>query len=583
MKKQFQRITLFLTLGALVFSCAKDDFTEEDALTALSQVSLQVGVLDASNSDSAVADATVKTTIGTEAVEVTTNANGVAIFENVEIGSTLNIYVSKDNYTTVYQYLEIETDDYRQTVISTNIDIYSLDEANTATISGNVTAEFDLTNREKETVADIEVIVYNSSLSGNTRFFPTTTDSEGNYSVQIPANSEGFDDVYVYFPAITHERTAGEENNSVYSVETKTASYIAGSYSETAVDRVPSAVLSIDAPESTGSGFELGLQPVSNLLSNSVDNEGYEAAVISGGSGYDEVSYFTFEADANGNKAQLVAYADPDFGGTIAYVNIENNGAYYTEMPDIVTNPTNGSGAEFDLRYRYRYNVYIKNKGTNYINFPTIGLEYYIPLGEGSKLSSQYIADLSSSYYSSFRSTYITNDITIKNGKICSYFAGNGDTLFTTGYLYGKPSFTITEPIAEIARFYTYYSINSSDSCIQDNFSFLSAGDGYDYANPPAIEVVALAGWGSGAEVKAEVNASGEISDLVVMKKGSGYVYDINDYDNDGYNSEEEDATFKGFSGYNTSSNYGYFRDVKAGSTYVGNLYYGTGMVIEDK
>lgn len=570
MKRILKFLLLVLISGITIYSCT-DEFNEKDAMEALQIVSLQVAVHDASNSDVALSGVTVKAVIDTTAVSATTNSNGIAVFENLKIGGNVNIYASKDGYTTIFTTVSTTPYDYRQTVVGSNIYMYSTTGDNVVTVKGQVTIETDMTNRQREYVSDIEILAYNGSLGATGRFFVGTTDATGNYSIVVPVDDNGGNSIYLYFPSLEESRTVGKNINNVYSVETKTAYYYPSNYAETAIDKVPSTLISIAAPPASGSGFQIGLKAVRSALSSAVDNEFTNEAIINGGAGYDGTENFIFAADPDGNKAELNVTVSGDIITSVSFID---NGATYSSMPAIESSPTSGSGAVFDFRFRYRYRLYIANSGSGYLSFPTIGADYSTTLNNTTKLRKEYDPDINTGAVlgtNLFASAFITG------GAIKVTDETNGDTLFTTGYLYSMPVFTYGNEDSQQAVYYANLTaVSTTDSTLSDNFSNNTQGDGYDFENPPAVTVTALAGYGSGAVVKSEVDANGAVTDLIVMVKGLGYTQDINDYDGDGNFYEEEDAEMYGFSTWSTG--YGRHDNVKPGMTYVGNVFYGTGM-----
>jgi len=571
MKNYLKLLGIILVSGMFFASCT-DDFNEKDAMEALQLVTLQVAIHDASNSDAALDGVTVKAVIDTSAVTATTNANGIAVFEDLKIGGNVNIYASKEGYTTVFTSVNTTPNDYRQTVVGSNIYLYSTTGDNVVTVKGQLTIETDMTNRQREYVSGTEVLAYNGSLGATDRFFVGTTDATGNYSIVVPIDDNGGNSVYVYFPTLEKSRTVGRNISNIYSIETKTAYYYPSNYAETAIDRVPSTLISIAAPPASGSGFQIGLKAVRSALSAAVDNEFTNEAIINGGSGYDGTENFVFAADPDGNKAELNVTVS---GDVITSMNFIDNGATYSSMPAIESSPINGSGAVFDFRFRYRYKLYIANSGSGYLSYPVIGADYTTTLNNTTKLRKEYDPDINTG---AVLGTNLFSNAFITGGAIKVTDETNGDTLFTTGYLYSMPVFTYGNEDRQQAEWYANLAaVGYTDSVLYDNFSNNTQGDGYDFENPPAVTVTALAGYGSGAVVKSEVNANGAVTDLIVMVKGSGYTQDINDYDGDGNFNEEEDAEMYGFSTWSTG--YGRHDNVKPGMTYVGNVFYGTGMV----
>lgn len=589
MKNQIKRLGLFLLLGATVISCQKDKFTEEDALKALQLVTVHINVRNASASDSAVPGATVRMVVDTTLKSAVTNANGVASFTDVKIGNEANIYVTKDGFTKVYTIVGTNPNDYRQTVVSTSVFLYETEGSNTVTISGRITAETNLTNRESERLSDVEVRVYNNRLSNTNQFFITESNSSGEYSVEIPVNDDGNDDILVYFPILELDRTVAKSKNNVYSVVTEKAFYVpsrsSSFYQLSNIQVVPSALVEVAEPPASGTGFGLNLKPLRRTLSIAVVNENSDEAIVNGGGDYVVGQVFKFTADNSGNQAELEITSIAS-GGVITGVQINDNLATYESMPTIATPPTNGAGAVFDLEFASQYKVFIQNGGAGYVSFPKVGAEYGTSPDNTSKVKKEFDPDLDNG--NSLGGGNLFNNAIISNGKIVVLNEAEGDTLFTTGNIYGaNPVFTYSEEIKNRAIYYVSGgNIDVTHGTIS-NAQLVSggAGEGYDFANPPVVTVTALAGYGTGAEFKAIVDVNGNLDnngDLIVMKEGSGYVRDVNDWDDDGNGSEEAYAEYKGFDNYSNSDNWGRHYNVKPGNTYSGDLFYGTGDIIEE-
>ncbi len=98
-------------------------------------------------------------------------------------------------------------------------------------------------------------------------------------------------------------------------------------------------------------------------------------------------------------------------------------------------------------------------------------------------------------------------------------------------------------------------------------YSLTTGGSGYDPANPPAVTLTTLAGYGSGAIAKATVNASGVLSGIYITNPGKKYVKNVNDYRNDGVTFTTYDSP-TGFTGSYT---------LRPGDIVTQDVYYGTG------
>jgi hypothetical protein len=566
--KNILKFFAFSLIAVLLLNSCEDNYTEEDAMRAQQVVDLIISVTDESNFDVAVDSATVKTVIDGVAMEQSTDASGVVVFEDVKIGGNLNVYVSKDNYTTTFTTVNTTPTTYRQTTVSANISIYSLADANTATVKGQVTIETDLTNREKEFVENMEVRAFNYSLpNGAVKAFIATTDSVGKYEIKVPVNANGTDDINVKFaPSVEAERTAGVSHNNIYSVETKNAVYGPEYYESTYISQVPSAVISIEAPSEGGSGFALTTEvdTATSTMTASASNW----HILNEGSGYfpnitgsDTSLWVFFSPDTKGLDTAKVYLTFEKNGGLTNIVTVSNYGntsdrnAKYSSKPTIDLNIGGGTGAEINFDFRLIYNVKISDHGTGYLTFPEV-LE-----------TSTYDGEQDTYDYSYSFNAFIAN-----GGIYAGGMWGNG-ILTQSGRLDEAPTHTIIDKQNKTAVAYFTASDFASDSTILDSESWLTTGANYDPANPPAVTINALAGYGSNAEFVAEVNTSGNLDNLQLVNAGRGYVSNINDFENDGSGGQS------GEYGYITED---YFGNILPGDVLISNAYYGTGDVIEE-
>ena len=567
MKNVLKFIAFALIAGFFFNSCEEDTFTEEDAMKALQEVNLIIAVTDNSNYDQPVDAATVRTVIDGITVEKTTDATGMVTFENVKIGGYLNVYVSKENYTTSFTTVNTTPSDYRQTVISSNISIYSLSDENLVTVKGQLTIETDLTNRTKEVVAGAEVIAYNPSLpSGSTKAFVGTSDAEGKYEIKVPVNSDGYDDITVEHRSIDTTRTVGISKNYVYTVETQNALYEAEYYEATDISVVPSAVITIGAPAASGSGFELTTEvdTSTSLLTDATGNY-WNMDILTTGSGYfpnitgsDTTVWVFFSPDTKGLDTARVELTFEKNGGLVSidgmldYGTWNGRNAKYSAKPTIDLNVGGGTGAEIYYDFRLYYNVKINNNGTGYITLPTVK-KTYVSYGV------QYIKTYSLSSYA-----FITGG---------SIYADGGGILSTEGRYDSAPTFTFVDDESSQAFAYFNYWDIGTDSTFNAGYSWISAGDNYDPGNPPTVTITSLASYGSGVEFRAEVSSTGVINNLELINSGNGYARNINDYKSNG--------TISTQGGDYGSTGDTYFSNVLPGEVLISNVYYGTGLVTD--
>lgn len=563
--KNLLKFIAFALIAIPVFNSCEDNYTEEDAMEAQQVVDLIISVTDESNFNQPVEAATVSTVINGTTVEKATDETGSVTFEEVKIGGNLNVYVSKENYTKTFTTVNTTPSNYRQSTISATISIYSLADANTATVKGQLTIETDLTNRSREVLEGMEVKAFNFDLpNGGNKAFIGTTDSEGKYEIKVPVNSDGDDNIRVKFNQLDTIRTAGAVKNNVYSVKNQKAYYAPEYYERTQIPPVPSAVISIEAPGAAGTGFELitEMDTTWSYLTMAASNMN----ITKTGSGYfpdisgtDTTLWVPFSPDTKGLDTAHVQLTFEKNGGLISIDDLRDNGtgtgrnAKYSEKPTIDLDLGSGSGAEIYFNFKLYYNIWISNNGTGYKTFPTVKKTF-------NSIGTELVTDYPLSSFAF-----------IADGSI---YSDGGGRLSMEGQYYSAPTFEIINPTGKQAIAYLPTWGIDGDSTIIDDESWVSQGDNYDPANPPAVTITALSGYGSNAKFTAEVSVgSGVINDLELINEGSGYVRNINDYLSNG-TTNHQNGDYGSINEYN-------FYDVLPGDILISNAYYGTGQVIE--
>jgi len=160
----------------------------------------------------------------------------------------------------------------------------------------------------------------------------------------------------------------------------------------------------------------------------------------------------------------------------------------------------------------------------------------------------------------------------INNGSIYSNGAGK---LSMEGRYDSAPTFTIVVDESTQAKAYFIPSWMNSDSTLDaGDYSWVSQGNNYEPGNPPTVTITSLAGYGSGAEFRAEVLSTGVINNLELINTGHGYARNINDFKSSGTT-----GNYSGdYSSYSNSNLY----NVLPGDSYTVKTYYRTGQVIEE-
>ena len=572
MKKQIYRLTLIMVPIMLLFSCSKDKFSEKDALDSQQKVDLLVTVIDASSSLAPVQGATVKVVVDSTVVSHTTNANGTTVFTGVNIGGDITVSVSKANFTSVMTTVWTGTQSYRQTQVSKVISLYSLDPTKIATISGRLTMQSDLTDRNREVAAGVIVKARNNSLNSTTeQLFTATTDADGKYSISVPVSSSG-NDIYLFYPEFTvNQKLAFVQQDKSVAVAERSVLYNSDSRPSNslllAIPAIPSIYATVAAPATThGTGFALGSKP--NKVSLNVN---CGLLLIDGGAGYNggvSINNYqlSFSPGASGGIAEKL-YVDIVNGkitNIVSYVNVA--GAVYNAPPTLLVPVGVTTPANIAIGFQTNYKIYVSNKGVNYIVFPKVSVETET-YSSGGKVKA-VDPDINDGSNNPLGINYLlTSRSVILGGVIKAAFAGDTLIAVTTNTFSSAPIFTVTGTTGQRAVLSMDQSYIGTDSTMTA-INLVSGGFGYDPASPPVVTLTTLAGYGTGAVAKATVNTSGSVSAIYITNAGKKYVKNVNDYKNTG---------ITGFVYDEPSYPDHYYSGVKPGDKVVQDVYYGTG------
>ncbi len=228
MRKLLSTITLLLAIVSTFYlnSCKKDSFDEEDAMLLQDSIAqsrvrynLFLTLIDASGNtlvkgdqaQKGVSGASVTFSQNGKLVSKTSDAMGMVAFENVQPGNGA-VNIKLDNYSEVNAVLSVSnTSAAGGNQASAIIPMFTVSGTSMTTIRGKVTFESDLTNKTSETVPAGTVVLANVSTSSSAALSGLTsgsiiskisysglsgkgvTDASGNYSISVPAASEGLD------------------------------------------------------------------------------------------------------------------------------------------------------------------------------------------------------------------------------------------------------------------------------------------------------------------------------------------------------------------------------------------------------
>ncbi len=587
MKRTIINILLLFTSFLLILSsCKKDDFTEKDALEAQQLFDLIVRVYDGATLEKeGVSSAQVKTTDKEgEILSANTNADGIVVFNDVNIGENSIVIVKKSGYTSVATDIGYAPNNFREKQKTINVPIYSTsDSTKVAIVKGKLTIDTDVTNRKKEVVPEgtmVKVSRYNNDDNVNAYdySFIGTTDAQGIYSIYVPVSAEGQDNLYVTYPEIETKQTAAvfENANTKLNYSVQQIDKIFGfSGNSDALDIVPSVHISVAAPTIVGSGLSFS----TSLKPSSLD---YSALELVHGGKYDSTGfrYFELSPDSKGNIDSVRVYINPG-NKSITSASIYTSNGKYTQAPTI-TLTGNGMQAQaiIDLEFEIQYYIMLENGGSDYREYPNITAEGSVY--ENHYIENKYDDDIVSSGVSFDGNNNWLANLRLSNGTFYSTW-NRGDTIYETDGLATAYSPVINVINNKLKQAYVSadnISISTSDSTILSVSLYDDGGKGYVATSPPAVTVTTLSGYGSGAVIETEVNHAGDLEGFIVMNPGQEYVNNVNDYDGDGLNGTAS-YSFRGGRSYYPESRAIY--DAKPGSIYRIDLYYGTGEDVEDE
>jgi hypothetical protein len=444
--------------------------------------------------------------------------------------------------------------------------MYPTEGDNMAIVQGRLTIETDVTNREKEAVpAGTMIKAYNYSLVTDVAF-TGTTDADGNYSISVPVQSYGNNDITLVFPEIYTNQTVAiqdEETGVIEVVERPTLFALDRSSENNAIPSVPSVYVTVEEPASAtiGSGFSLGVKTVPSPLSF------YSwAYIIDGGSGYPDGNdqLLTLSNGSNGLAANI--QVDIVNGSIVNFDFFDNNGAVYTTTPTFNPNQLGGSGAEILIAFQTNHKIYITNNGSGYTSFPDFSIQY-----------KDYSGSTLLDYTFDYNLDSYTN---LVNGKIVNDNAFDVDTIISSFIVAEAPVPTIVNlPTRPMMVKIEDYNVNATTGAIT-GMNVIDGGLGYDIDDAPEITFTSILDYGVDADINVYLNTSGTYSGYTIVNAGSGYLQNVNDFQDDGStDDEEEDPSFSNGTSFNS---FRYVYDVVPGEVTIRSAHYGTGTPDDD-
>jgi hypothetical protein len=404
-KSQFRLLLAMLVVFATIWSCQDEDPTLDDIrqdklafledslrisdslrlINSAGVVNYSITVVDGSTStifknggtgnkteavDAAVADAIVTVSQFGKTESDTTDASGTVVFRGF-FRTAINVTIRRADFTTVSYVTTVgiqnPTVNGTLSFVGNLIPIFPTAGPRTATISGRMTIQTDLTNRTRETVADNTPLTVSIDAK-DSDFRDKYLMSQGSFSFNAPVprsdNSAGlaYNFYYVgniaqasYGTGVIGNTTGG---NGSYSINVPTA-----------IDGLPLSISYSDIAADQTLFQEVGEDQ--NRITQRVIFRGDEnlspAALPSSGSAF--IDFQSFDSPAS---ASAVVSAN---AGTIERINITNGGTGYTVAPTVQITGGGGSGASATAVIGANgrvTSVTIVSAGAGYTSAPTV-------------------------------------------------------------------------------------------------------------------------------------------------------------------------------------------------------------------
>lgn len=463
--KTLSKFFILLCVSLIAFyACEEDTFTEEDAITAIEKyeeqndstdfieyltidsinnkdVVLTIKVVNATGdfATKGATGATVTINIDGETLSEITGTDGAAHFTGLQEGSYA-VNVMMTGYTTVDFVTNINSYGY----YSVQVPILST-TTGLMTIQGTVTYEDNLLNTSRENAANVTVIAkpdlpnYFGSIPGISEIAysgytnSTTTITNGQYSIDVPADKAGDLEYDIFVPIFEANQSLmlNELNgvditgagNAVQAIATRFGTELSGS--ESAVPAVNPIYCMFSAPthpfipatltveiddDNTGvidkayvsvAGANYGPNDPTIVITNANpdgsdasitlvtdDNTGQIEYMTVTGGGSDFTAIPTLDLGFEQDDADIEV-ASIDGSGAITGITIVNGGEYLTN--DLTLIGGTGTGAELGISWSgsyYYINTTINEAGTGYtvgnklsVSVPTTAASGYVTMG----------------------------------------------------------------------------------------------------------------------------------------------------------------------------------------------------------
>jgi hypothetical protein len=578
-------IALLMIISVIFYAC-KDEFTEKDAMNLQNQftkeqksfddslntkkvrVMYSVNLVDASKSTlksgslaSSVSGAIVKLTQDGRVITKKCDTTNIAVFDSLKTGyATVNISLtnfSEVNYVVNFS-SQVGSGLSGGIQLANIIPLIPIAGTSTASISGRITFEGDLTNNTPEPVPTgtkiIAIVKTNSAalvspsgiimtISYDNLSLETTTDANGNYTLSVPATTLGLDyDLRVIDFTYTQNLLMPTYNNrdtfGVVAVPTFFGSSItSGASTVTAVNPVyvtlgapnysyTQAVASVVVDNSNGidniqitnnggfyaprNNYRITVNDPTNtytvdaVAAFSVNNFGRvtEIEITSTGSDYPSgADNYAFTIPYSREDA-IVTVSSVNGSGGITGVSVTSGGRYYINDPEVVSFSNNNTGSGARMVASFSWNA----SGYYYVSGVTV---------DGVNIGTNYVVN--GTFSVKINASLINNPMTgvlhMTKGSVSAINISNQGA----NYIDGKVEVVIDGP-GNGGSTAKAIAVISDGKIVALNIT--DAGSGYIIA--PTITIFNKVG-SAQARASATVSAKGQITALTMSVNGDGY------------------------------------------------------------
>jgi len=552
------------------------------------------GGVNTTNARAAVASG-AEVTVVQNGVSITEAAdeNGLVTFSDMRIGQ-VNVTVKAEDHTTAFFTSDITPSSGSYNTprnASTTVPLFpTTEDAGAGKIVGKVEVETNLLNDEPEVAVGAKVTasidLSNStfhdnfllnegagritSISYENATVSATVGDDGTYELIVPAGigngNEGLP-LALSFGNFSAQQILVE--NGV--VDTVNADFIPSGSSST----VPSdagLIIEMPEPSTPGTGLEFSVTPIPTELE---DYDNFDVEVLSGGAGYlggnsgyvhlaiegADSTFAVFEVeDGKITNYDGLAYTDPFVTSDEVFTETPSLGALVDHdagTTDDTEAPS--SAATFKVKFQKDYDIQLTNSGSGYTFIPELRVKY--SYYDDMDISSGGGDDSDFSQYTEYDTWEIgaIEGLQIVDGSI--FLVNDAQLPDASDIVYEDfmTSFEIVEVVTRERRAAELIpTINSNGELT--SITVIDGGEGYTPGQRIELTLTTPNGMGTGASAfiaEEDIDTDdGEIDDVTIVSRGSGYTTTANQASQD--NADNKSRTVNLSAGESVKVNFDY-------------------------